>query len=122
MFSRKAEDVRNDPFFKPRRGYRAGHFFRCGAAEIQHVAENAPRWADVSESIAPFPCRLRRLRRDFSRCLRADVVGNRRGQKNTTHQYRLLRGCLTEKIADKIGEPSHTSTVEQVDDCWVAQH
>src|SRR6476620_2190200 len=24
-------------------------------------------------------------RYDFSRCLRADVVGNRRGQKNTTH-------------------------------------
>jgi hypothetical protein len=24
-------------------------------------------------------------RRDFSRCLRANVVGNRRGQKNTTH-------------------------------------
>ena len=26
----------------------------CGAAEIQHTAENAPRWADVSKSIAPF--------------------------------------------------------------------
>jgi hypothetical protein len=26
----------------------------CRAAEIQRTAENAPRWADVSESIAPF--------------------------------------------------------------------
>jgi hypothetical protein len=32
----------------------------------------------------------------FPGACRADVVGNRRGQKNTT-----LRGCLTEKIADK---------------------
>jgi hypothetical protein len=26
----------------------------CRAAEIQRFAENAPRWADVSKSIAPF--------------------------------------------------------------------
>jgi hypothetical protein len=26
----------------------------CGAAEIQRIAEDAPRWADVSKSIAPF--------------------------------------------------------------------
>src|ERR1700730_10418489 len=51
-------------------------------------------------------------RRDFSRCLRANVVGNRRGQKNTTHfQSEFFSDAFcgrTEKSLVKIGEPSHT--------------